>query len=1175
MPRHLASSRNLIASVTAFLLPLGSAQAATLLHHWKLDEGTGSVVSDSVGSAEMHIIGSISGGWTAGKDGNAFRFNGINFAQTDNKDTVQSPGSAVAIAGWFKTSTTDNRAFLFQIETLYELRINRGQMQLSFNGSSSTAPKWGENLNDGLWHHFVAQQTGGVTQLYLDGVLIGSRNETLGNLGSVSKDSAIGALQNGNNAFAGTMDDMRYYSGALTLNEIRLLAGIANIPPTAYADSYSGSVNTTLNVAAPGLLANDVEMEGDVVTAVLETNVTQGTLNLQPDGSFTYAPPTGFVGDMTFTYRARDKDGDSAPATVVLTILDPASSLSAEEVSRIESDLGITLTTQQKLDLAAVVKPQTIASWRTDANLRIEAHRKANLSVAVTDQAGVPVVGATVRAKLKKHAFKFGGVVTVMDLTDAAGSLSAAGSTTTDWQRITRALFNSLGFDNALKPKTVNQHTYVPQFLTWAAANGLDVRGHLLMWPGGGTVDMLDDAGAVSGVDYGDHLSNSGTSAYKHHNVLGAVDAYKASARTQADRNALKSVVDAEIQEWAGRWNVYEWDVINETLNNTLLMDILGYDQMTSWFNLAQANKVNPACGLLINDYQIISAKFDAGSTSYATRRDTYFSRIDLLLSGTATVTGIGFQSRFKFFNNYSPVTVFARIQDFSTRYPNLNLVGTEFEIPDHYDFVTGALVQAYDESTRAHVTEEILTTYFSHQNMTGLNAWDFMNPLPDNTANAYTRALCYYGDGPGGVAGPVVKLNGLVWYYLHRIRYHTDTTAVTSGSGTALIRGFKGDYDLTVSYEGEDYPATFSLAQDGTTTVTLSDVTLVPPRDPVVVEHWPFNDAAGVQLKDSVKASGTTTFTAATVSATTDGGGRLRIVQDAAKTTQGGGSFLNSQTIAIGPRTSGTFEMEFLITSGSLTTGDASGANLGFGLRDSAANADLFRVRLNKTAAGLAVSTFIDNTYTTIKNFTGLFALSAPLKIRSVIDLDGGTADVFLTEGQGAELPKVTVNLSGTASTWTQISYTAVNNTVDWGPSDAVSIDYLRIQKLRPDNFALWSHSRDWQGEMASGRNEDPDGDGLSNFMEFVLGGNPISADAAQIAPHLASSGNTPAMQFTLGADSVDVSYLVEFSENLSDWTTIPPLVVHGEAGANITVPLPVGTRSKCFLRVSASDGQ
>ena len=42
-----------------------------------------------------------------------------------------------------------------------------------------------------------------------------------------------------------------------------------NTPPTAANDSYSTTAGTTLNVAAPGVLENDLDANGDPLTAVL------------------------------------------------------------------------------------------------------------------------------------------------------------------------------------------------------------------------------------------------------------------------------------------------------------------------------------------------------------------------------------------------------------------------------------------------------------------------------------------------------------------------------------------------------------------------------------------------------------------------------------------------------------------------------------------------------------------------------------------------------------------------------------------------------------------------------------------------------------------------------------------------------------------------------------------
>ena len=881
-----------------------SLTGANLLHHWTFDEGSGNLVADSVGSANMSINGS-STSWTNGKAGGAFTFDGSNYAKTTVSDSVTNPSSSVAITGWFKASANvADRSWLFQIESNYGMRIsNNGRLQLSFNGSVSSAPEWGNPINDGLWHHFVAQNDGTTTQLYIDGFSVGSRAQSVSSLTNGFRHSAIGARQSGQAIFAGTFDDIRYYDAVLTQSEISALAQISNVPPVAQADSYTVGMNTQLVVGSPGVLSNDSETDGDEATAVLVADVASGNLSLSADGSFTYYPPTGFFGLIEFAYQAVDIHGASNTVAVELTVV---SSLTSEEVNQIESDLGITLSAQEILDLSLIVKPQALPQWRSDANLRIEENRKADLTVSVVDSLGSPISGATVHAELKKNAFKFGGVATVMDLTNARGDfngdLDVAG-----WQQIFKSMFNSVGFNNAFKPKITGQHQYIPNFMTWAAENDIDVRGHLLIWPGTGTVQDLDDTNAVSGVAYGNHLSNSFTSAYASYNVRGAVDAYRASDRGNDAKAALESVVNAEITEWASQWDVYEWDVVNETLSNTLLQEILGYDQMAEWFNLAEANKVNSDADLFINEFQIVSAQFEPNDNAYEARRDTYFERIDRVIADNGPITGIGFQSRFKY-GHIPPETVYARLEEYGARYPNLKLAGTEFEIKDQYDDSTGNVVVAYGETLRAQMTEEILTTYYSHPNVTGMSAWDFMNPEVDADDPTTARALCYY-DG-------TVKLNGLVWYYLHRIRYNTNVSITTPANGEVSLSGFKGDYVISVNYEGNDYPATYELLDDGSIELQLTDVT-VPPTE-ATIEHWPFDDVTDTQLADSLNVGGSVQFSGATPSIVTDGSGLLVVSQDASIAS--GGNFLGSSGITIGGRSKGVYELELIIASVVLT---------------------------------------------------------------------------------------------------------------------------------------------------------------------------------------------------------------------------------------------------------------
>jgi hypothetical protein len=98
------------------------------------------------------------------------------------------------------------------------------------------------------------------------------------------------------------------------------LTVVPNIAPAAADDAYATAQGATLTVAAPGVLANDSDDDGDALTAVLDTGPSNGSLILNSDGSFTYTPTVGFMGTDIFTYYANDGLQDSNVATVTVMV---------------------------------------------------------------------------------------------------------------------------------------------------------------------------------------------------------------------------------------------------------------------------------------------------------------------------------------------------------------------------------------------------------------------------------------------------------------------------------------------------------------------------------------------------------------------------------------------------------------------------------------------------------------------------------------------------------------------------------------------------------------------------------------------------------------------------------------------------------------------------------------
>ncbi len=106
-----------------------------------------------------------------------------------------------------------------------------------------------------------------------------------------------------------------------TLQLIQLESRVMpNNAPVASDDTYSVDEDDVLIIAAPGVLANDSDVDGDSLTPSLVSGPSNGTLTLNSDGSFTYTPNANFNGTDTFTYKVSDGTLDSNVATVTITV---------------------------------------------------------------------------------------------------------------------------------------------------------------------------------------------------------------------------------------------------------------------------------------------------------------------------------------------------------------------------------------------------------------------------------------------------------------------------------------------------------------------------------------------------------------------------------------------------------------------------------------------------------------------------------------------------------------------------------------------------------------------------------------------------------------------------------------------------------------------------------------
>ncbi|MFC1505318.1 tandem-95 repeat protein, partial [Thermodesulfobacteriota bacterium] len=96
-----------------------------------------------------------------------------------------------------------------------------------------------------------------------------------------------------------------------------------NDPPLALPNNYNTDEDTSLFVAAPGVLNNDTDEDLDSLDAILNSGPAHAsafTLNL--NGSFSYTPATNYNGPDSFSYHANDGSLNSGIVTVTIGIDD-------------------------------------------------------------------------------------------------------------------------------------------------------------------------------------------------------------------------------------------------------------------------------------------------------------------------------------------------------------------------------------------------------------------------------------------------------------------------------------------------------------------------------------------------------------------------------------------------------------------------------------------------------------------------------------------------------------------------------------------------------------------------------------------------------------------------------------------------------------------------------------
>ena len=317
---------------------------------------------------------------------------------------------------------------------------------------------------------------------------------------------------NGSDSFTYKANDDSLDSNVATVS---LTVTPVNDPPTAAADAYSTKEDTTLSINAPGVLANDTDIDGDTLSAILVSGPVHGTVALNANGSLSYTPAANWSGTDSFTYKVNDGTADSNAATVTITVAsvnDPPTTTGIPPVTVLEdaapTSVNLTNSFADVEDGAAgltysvvgntnagLFSSVSVSAGTVTLGIAANANGSAVLTIRATDSDGASIetpLAVTVTAVNDAPSFTKGANQTA---TAGSGAQSVSGWATT----MSAGPANESGQALWFVVTTTNPGLFV-------VAPAIDASGKLTFLPEAGvsgtatvTVVLRDDGGTADG----------------------------------------------------------------------------------------------------------------------------------------------------------------------------------------------------------------------------------------------------------------------------------------------------------------------------------------------------------------------------------------------------------------------------------------------------------------------------------------------------------------------------------------------------------------------------------------------------------------------------------------------------------------------------------------------------
>jgi fibronectin type 3 domain-containing protein len=278
---------------------------------WSFEEGGGILAADSSGNGADAVL--LNGAlWTAGRQGLGVTFDGVddyaeagywaNLSDWTVSLWVKSPAAPASVAASGPVHRDRN------------LQINWNHTNASFRGAAAVsvagryyAASFGP-LQANTWYHLAATYDGETLRSYKNGQLVTTNTAPTGPADADLKALSFGRHAGAAQYFAGTIDEVRIYDHALSLEDIALLAQPDPTPPTSVVLTGGASGQT---VSLTWTAATDPEsgLSGYQILRGLTQGGSKTLLAQTSSASLSYADQAT-APSTTYYYQVAAVNGD-------------------------------------------------------------------------------------------------------------------------------------------------------------------------------------------------------------------------------------------------------------------------------------------------------------------------------------------------------------------------------------------------------------------------------------------------------------------------------------------------------------------------------------------------------------------------------------------------------------------------------------------------------------------------------------------------------------------------------------------------------------------------------------------------------------------------------------------------------------------------------------------------